>query len=336
MKKIFFIIIIINFSIFSFSYFNKYTNIFSPPGYYFNYTASTDNHISLQFYNVRKYQLMLSNELLASAWSQERSLMGGQMVVESSNYTHAISSSNAMGLFQIKYLTGKDLNVENLFDPYDNLRSALEYQSYLRRIFEDEKRQIAAYHDGPGAIRRAGMTPSGEAYYLRVKREQSNYIIRPVYSPYILGGSLDFFSNNKFLLDLNFTAAYRKFEFYFDFKFFSDGEKINENNGIIDNKKYELDFDFSILYNPRTIFSYGINKDSLIIRMGLPWQNISFSLGENPFFSYYRIRQKTYISKIEITEHNFLIMYGLKIMNIQSLVGFDIFNQSFNFQFGVL
>ncbi len=80
-----------------------YDYLFMKPGTHFEYNA---NHLGemggFEIYTVYKYPLMDSNKLLESVWSQPRSLIGGQMAVESSYYTHAISSSQAMGLLQLK------------------------------------------------------------------------------------------------------------------------------------------------------------------------------------------------------------------------------------------
>ena len=67
---------------------------------------------------------MDSNKLLESVWSQPRSLIGGQMAVESSYYTYAISSSQAMGLLQLKILLQQMFMFTTYLIHDDNLKGA--------------------------------------------------------------------------------------------------------------------------------------------------------------------------------------------------------------------
>jgi hypothetical protein len=323
MKKSFIIFFLLLISLNIFSDINQYNFFFIKPGSFFDYTFDTDKNLHLELGIVDKYQVMESKDLLKTVWSQERDLIGGQLQVESNYYTHAISSSNALGLLQMKYMTAEDLYVYNLFDPYDNLKGALEYHGYLRRIFGEEKMQIAAYHDGPGTIQRNGMTDSGELYYLKVKKAQNNYQNTSIYSPQVYGVSIDFLGN-ELRSEFYYNIAYRKMELYT-----SLNTNIIKNDGIIKN---EMDLEYSFLYYPRTNFAYGINNLNGVIRLGLPWEFFIIRFNdENQIFFQKQIGDN-FIFKTDIKNNSAYIGAGFLIYNIKSLIGYEIFDNTLSFE----
>ncbi|MDN5342309.1 MAG: hypothetical protein PWP28_1184 [Oceanotoga sp.] len=311
-----------------FSFFNKYERLFLKPGYYFEYNISNNKQVNFNLFNISKFPVLDSNEILSKAWSQQRSLIGGQIMVESSNYTHAISSSNAMGLLQMKYLTGQDLYVYNLFDPYDNLKGALEYHGYLRLLFDDEKKQIAAYHDGPSKILKNGMTSSGELYYLKVKEQQKKYQNRKIYSPFIYGLSFGYDGLNldveKINTSIYLSAAYRKIEFYSDLYI-----NLSKKSDII---KSDFNFEISVLYYPSTVFAFGIENLSGVIRIGLPWEHFILKFYNDPEFSYFKKINDIVDFKAILRNNYSKLGFGFKYKNIQSDLYYEIFSNSFIFE----
>ena len=74
--------------------------------------------------------------------------------VESNFQKEAISSKGACGLMQIMPATGRDLNLEQPFDPQSNILAGTNYLKYLIEKFNNLPLAIAAYNAGPGAVER--------------------------------------------------------------------------------------------------------------------------------------------------------------------------------------
>lgn len=318
-----------------FSFYDMYDYFFMKPTTYFEYNVNHLGEMGIEIYSIRKYPLMDSNKLLESVWSQPRSLIGGQMAVESGYYTHAISSSHAMGLLQMKNITATDVYVYNLFDPYDNLKGALEYHGYLRRLFNDEKLQIIAYHDGPTAVMGGVISPGGEAYYQKVKNAQQNYKNTKIYSPYFLKGGV--YLDKEHILTSDFAGglAYRKLELYGGVSLDLDINKLTSS----DWNFLDFGFDYSLLYAPRTYFAFGFSgnpvPNDIIFRIGFPWQNFIVTVFEDPQIIYKHQLTKNFTTKIALSNDKFLLSGYYTISNLDLFVGYEIFNKSVNIGFRV-
>lgn len=308
---------------------NDFAKLFLKPRIYFDYFFDTAQSIDADFFVVSKYPIMSSSEFLKAVWSQERSMIGGQIDVESDFYTHAISSSKALGLMQIKYQTASDMHIENLFDPYDNLKGALEYHGYLRRLFNDEKKQIAAYHDGPGSIQRQGMSITGDQYYNQVKSSQKKYKSIMLESPSVFGVSISF--ENGTILKTHFynSAAYMKFEFYN----YSD-IYINKKN---DSFMLDYELNSSVLYFPRTVIAFGTGvtfEDSgfkngdYILRLGFPWRSLIVKLGEENSFTF-KEEYKEFFYCLKLKNSSAIVAAGMKFNDFKVSVTFDLLKKSF-------
>ncbi|RPG51588.1 MAG: lytic transglycosylase domain-containing protein [Gammaproteobacteria bacterium TMED1] len=97
--------------------------------------------------------------------------------VESSFNPRAQSSSDALGLMQIKWpQTAKELNIEErseLFDPCKNIDAGADYLSRLKRRFGSKLMALAAYYQGPTKIGREKSIPLLSVGYIeRVLREE--------------------------------------------------------------------------------------------------------------------------------------------------------------------
>ncbi|WP_206528034.1 lytic transglycosylase domain-containing protein [Marinitoga sp. 38H-ov] len=250
----------ISFNIFATDIYNK---IFYKPGLHMElYTDSM--FLNFEYVFLSKYSYMNSSDLLKYVWAQDRTLIGGQMYVESNYYTHAISSSNAIGLLQLKPIVANDLGIDNLFDPIDNVTGATIYHSYLNKILQSEKSQIAAYYQGPNSVLKNGINSDGLNYYNKVKKAQKNYKNTQIYSPMLFGIKGNVSQN---YLNLNtFTGlAYKTFEFY-----------STQNIELIKSNITKFNFNFGLLYFPKSNFALGTSTDnSFFLRTGYPWnQNI--------------------------------------------------------------
>ncbi|MEO2054472.1 MAG: lytic transglycosylase domain-containing protein [Nitrospira sp.] len=96
----------------------------------------------------------------AKAQGIEPALIKAMIRVESDFNTEAVSSAGAQGLMQVMPATAKDLQLEDPFDPEDNIRSGTRYLRYLLdRFGSDVTLALAAYHAGPGNVARYGAIP---------------------------------------------------------------------------------------------------------------------------------------------------------------------------------
>ncbi len=80
--------------------------------------------------------------------------------VESGFDMGAVSGKGAQGLMQIMPDTGKDLNLDNPFDPAHNIEAGIRYlKAMLDRFGGDVRLALAAYNAGPGRVSQEGGVP---------------------------------------------------------------------------------------------------------------------------------------------------------------------------------
>lgn len=99
-------------------------------------------------------------ESIASQYSVSPSLIKAVIQVESAYNPSAVSPKGAKGLMQLLDTTASEFGVNNIFDPYENIKGGTKYLRYLLDIFdEDLSLALAAYNAGSETVLRYGGIP---------------------------------------------------------------------------------------------------------------------------------------------------------------------------------
>lgn len=84
-------------------------------------------------------------------------LLKAVMAAESNFDPGAVSVKGATGLMQLMPATARDMFVDDLFDPAQNIEGGARYLRQLHDRFDgDLERVLAAYNAGPDRVRRSG------------------------------------------------------------------------------------------------------------------------------------------------------------------------------------
>lgn len=100
-------------------------------------------------------------------------LLKAVMAAESNFDPTAVSDKGATGLMQLMPATARDMYVDDLYDPRQNIDGGARYLRHLQdRFGNDLEKVLAAYNAGPEAVRRSGGAvppfPETRAYVKKV------------------------------------------------------------------------------------------------------------------------------------------------------------------------
>jgi soluble lytic murein transglycosylase len=128
--------------------------------------------VSKKFYSTNKYDHFITNA--SEQTGVDSRLLKAMIKAESDFNTRAVSKKGAMGLMQIMPENFKMLDLENPFDPWQNIRAGAQYFQQLYKRFNGKLAlSLAAYNAGPTAVDRYKRIPpyqETEEYVRRVLR----------------------------------------------------------------------------------------------------------------------------------------------------------------------
>ncbi|PID62450.1 MAG: murein transglycosylase [Ignavibacteriae bacterium] len=125
---------------------------------------------------IKKYEDVIKSA--SEKYGIDKKLIQSIILTESAGNVNAKSKANAKGLMQLMDSTAKDMGVNNVWNPKENIFGGTKYLSKLLNRFDGNTNlALAAYNAGPGNVKKYnGIPPFKEtkAYIKRVKHYLNN------------------------------------------------------------------------------------------------------------------------------------------------------------------
>ena len=132
------------------------------------------NKTFVRDFNAGKYDLFI--ERMGTKYGLDPALIKAVIRAESDWDHTAVSSAGAMGLMQLMPGTAKKMDVENPFDPAQNIEAGARYLRLMLDTFSgDIMLALAAYNAGPNAVKKYNGIPPYEETRNYVKRVLKYY-----------------------------------------------------------------------------------------------------------------------------------------------------------------
>ncbi len=104
------------------------------------------------------YSYIIRNK--SRKYNIEPSIIKAVITAESNWNPRAVSNKGAIGLMQLMPATARDMQINNPYDPEENIEAGTRYLRFLLDKFEGNLTlALAAYNAGPGKIERSGGVP---------------------------------------------------------------------------------------------------------------------------------------------------------------------------------
>ena len=122
--------------------------------------------------NVGKYSDIIDDA--AGTYEVEPNLIKAVIAAESGGRADSLSTKNAKGLMQLVDSTAKEVGVNNVFDPRENIMGGTKYLKNLINKFSGNiDMALASYNAGPDAVEQYGGVPPFSETQNYVKRVKS-------------------------------------------------------------------------------------------------------------------------------------------------------------------
>lgn len=120
-------------------------------------TARTASYTVRGTYTKADYDRLIQTH--SEAHGLDPSLVKAVMIAESNGNPNAISNKGARGLMQIMPETGHLLDLQNPFDPSENIQAGVKYLRQLHDLFKGNLELVlAGYNAGPNRVIQNNMT----------------------------------------------------------------------------------------------------------------------------------------------------------------------------------
>jgi hypothetical protein len=114
-------------------------------------------------------------EKYSSQYKLEKELVKSLIQVSSGGNSRAVSQSGAKGLMQLPQDIIKGLNIQDPYNPDENIRGGCKYLKTLLNQFSDIEMAVAAFNSGPGQVQKYGKVPSNSETKKFVEAVMRNY-----------------------------------------------------------------------------------------------------------------------------------------------------------------